>query len=398
MCGKIRLEIIARLVLKPILICLVITISVAAAKANSGYQQTNLVSDGAVSGTITDPNMKNPWGLANLPNGPWWIANNNSGTTEIFKGDGTQLGSAIAIPPSSSTNGPNPTGVVANTTSDFTLADGNKALFIFDGEDGTITAWNTGSGSTAELKQNIGAPSVYKGLALGSVGNNNFLYATNFHNGTIDVFDSAFKPTTVSGSFSDPNIPTGFAPFGIQNFGGNLFVTYAMQKPDKHDDQSGPGNGFVDIFNTQGVMQQRLISNGALNSPWGMAMAPSNFGQFSNDLLVGNFGDGTINAFNPHTGVFLGTLKDLNGTQLSINGLWSIKFADGGLTGATNSLFFTAGFNDEADGLFGHIDAVSNNGPNAVPAPAAVWASLPMLGLIAFVTWKRGAMIGRASN
>jgi uncharacterized protein (TIGR03118 family) len=389
MLGTLRWNIVTAFVIAAI---------AASARANSGYEQTNLVSDGAVPGTITDKNMLNPWGLANLPNGPWWMAENNNGTTEIFRGDGTQLGSAITIPSAVMGNTSNPTGVVANTSNDFKLADGNKALFIFDGEDATITAWNSGSGATAELKQNVGSPSVYKGLALGSVGTSNFLYATNFHNGSIDVFDSTFKPTTVMGSFTDPNLPTGFAPFGIQNFGGNLFVTYALQKPGAHDDQSGPGNGFVDVFNTQGVMQQRLVSNGVLNSPWGLAMAPGNFGQFSNDLLVGNFGDGTINAFDPHTGVFLGTLKDLNGDAISINGLWSIKFADGGMTGATNSLFFTAGFNDEADGLFGHIDAVTSNGPNAVPAPAAVWACLPMLGLVVFVTWKRSALTTRTMN
>jgi uncharacterized protein (TIGR03118 family) len=328
--------------------------------------------------------------LTNLPNGPWWIANNNSGTTEIFSGTGMQFGSAITIPASSMTNGPAPTGVVANTTSDFLLSNNSKALFIFDGEDGTLSAWN--NGGSAELKQNFGTASVYKGLALGSAGGSNFLYATNFHTGNIDVFNSTFQQTTLTGSFTDPNLPTGFAPFGIQNIGGNLFVTYAKQNAQKHDDVPGLGNGFVDVFNTEGIMQQRLISNGALDSPWSLAMAPSDFGQFSNDLLVGNFGNGMINAYDPHTGVFLGTLKNLNGDAISINGLWSLKFADGGTTGATNSLFFTAGFNDEADGLFGHIDAVSG-GPSAVPAPAAVWACLPMLGVVGFVVWR-----GRVRN
>ncbi len=275
-----------------------------------------------------------------------------------------------------------PTGIVFNSTSDFVVGHGNTspALFIFATEDGTISAWNGSAGNNAVLEvdntnTDPNTSPVYKGLALASTGSANFLYATNFRDGTVDVFDTNFTKVTLGqngfGTFTDPNLPAGYAPFGIQNINGNLYVTYALQDSAKHDDVKGAGHGFVDVYNPNGVLVQRLISQGALNSPWGLAVAPANFGTFSNDLLVGNFGDGTINAFNLNTGAFLGTLVNATNTPLAINGLWGLAFGNNATAGSANTLFFASGLNDEANGLFGSLSAVLG-GQAVVGAPAPV--------------------------
>jgi uncharacterized protein (TIGR03118 family) len=340
------------------------------------YSQTNIVSDGSVPALSTDSSLINPWGLAHKPGGPWWIANNNSGVSTVYNSStGAKLLQISVAPPL----GINPTGLVANTTGSF-LVNGTPANFIFDGEDGILSAWASGSASV--LQQNNSATAVYKGLSVSGTGSSSLLYATNFQAGTVEAFNSSFQPTTLTGNFTDPNLPAGYAPFGIQNINNNIYVTYALQDAAKHDDVAGPGNGFVDVFNTQGVMQQRLISNGVLNSPWGLALAPADFGAFSNDLLVGNFGDGTINAFNPSNGNFLGTLKDSKGNPIVIGDLWSLQFGDGGKDGAANSLFFTAGVQDENHGLFGELNA-------AVPLPPAVYASLPVLAVAMLLAHRR---------
>jgi uncharacterized protein (TIGR03118 family) len=207
---------------------------------------------------------------------------------------------------------------------------------------------------------------IYKGLAIGSNGGNDFLYATDFHNNRIDVFNSTFGLTTLAGNFTDPNVPVGFAPFGIQNISGQLFVTYAKQDAAAEDDAPGPGNGFVDIFDTSGNFVKRLVSQGNLNSPWGLAQAPANFGELSNALLVGNFGNGRINAYNPSTGVLVGTLSDAGGIPVTIDGLWGLTFGNGLANQATNTLFFTAGPGVEDHGLFGRIDVAP------VPEPGAM--------------------------
>jgi uncharacterized protein (TIGR03118 family) len=199
---------------------------------------------------------------------------------------------------------------------------------------------------------------IYKGLAMGSSGGNDFLYATDFHNGRIDVFNSSFGLTSLAGTFTDPNTTAGFAPFGIQNIGGKLFVTYAKQDAAAEDDAPGPGNGFVDIFDTSGNFLQRLVSQGKLNSPWGLALAPANFGELSNALLIGNFGDGRINAYNPVTGAPIATLSDTGGNPVAINGLWGLQFGNGQPNQATNTLFFAAGPGGEDHGLFGRIAQV----------------------------------------
>jgi uncharacterized protein (TIGR03118 family) len=274
-----------------------------------------------------------------------------------------------------------PTGNVLNTTSDFVIKSHGRSapsIFVFATEDGTLSGWNPQvSPNDAILAADTSdSGAVYKGLALGSNARGHFLFATNFHAGTVDVFDKHFHQVHLAGSFIDPQLPPprvgspGFAPFGIQSIGGNLFVTYALQKPGQHDDMAGPGNGFVDVFDTDGHLLQRFASHGTLNSPWGMAVAPDGFGQFSDALLVGNFGDGRINAFNRTTGAFLGQLSNPGGQPITIDGLWGLTFAKAGDEDDANTLFFAAGINDEADGLFGTLQPADTDAPASSAAPS----------------------------
>jgi uncharacterized protein (TIGR03118 family) len=328
--------------------------------------QTNLVSDlGTVGAAHTDSHLVNSWGIAHGPSSPWWVADNGTGLSTLYDSSGNPQSLVVTIPPPSNnpTGTAAPTGIVFNSTSDFVVGHGNNAaaLFIFATEDGTISAWNGSAGTKAVLEvdntnTDPNTSPVYKGLALASNGSGNFLYAANFRDATVDVFDTHFNKVTLpSGRFTDPNLPAGYAPFGIQNINGKIYVSYALQNSAKHDDVAGAGHGFIDVYDASGVLQQRLVSQGPLNSPWGMTLAPSNFGAFSNDLLVGNFGDGVINAFNPTTGAFLGPLVNAANTPISINGLWGLGFGNNATAGSANTLFFAAGLNDEADGLFGSL-------------------------------------------
>jgi uncharacterized protein (TIGR03118 family) len=354
--------------------------------AGTIYSQQNLVSDIPGLAAVTDPNLVNPWGLSDSGTSPWWISDNGSGKSTLYNGNtGAPQALVVTIPPVSSS----PTGQVFNSTaSSFAINGGTKASFIFATENGTISAWNGAQGTTAfQEVDNSGNGAVYKGLALGSVGSNNFLYAANFSSGKIDVFNGNFAPTSVSGGFIDPTLPTGYAPFNVENIGGQLYVTYALQDAAKHDDVAGPGNGFVDVFDTSGNFVERLISNGSLNSPWGLALSPANFGIYSNDLLVGNFGDGTINVFSPSIpNDFLGTLDGSNGLPITIEGLWGLGFGNGGSAGPTNSLFFTAGIPGSGDiedhGLFGDI--------TNTPEPTTFWlmASVGSLFMARRRPWK----------
>lgn len=351
------------------------------AKGDSGsqgfYQQTNLVSDIAGVALFTDKNLVNPWGLSHPPTGPWWISDNGTGLATLYNGNGRKfpVGSPLVVtiaPPAGGTSAA-PTGNIFNPVNgtnpdDFVVSENGKSgpsIFMFATEDGTISGWNPGVDLTHTIlavdRSAVGAGAVYKGLTFGQSGGSEFIYTTNFRFGTVEQFDSNFKLVR---SFTDSQLAKTcpfpnqcFAPFGIQNIGGNLYVTFALQDAAHHDDAHGPSRGFVDVFDTNGNLIKRLISRGALNSPWGLALAPSNFGQFSNDLLVGNFGNGRINAFDPNTGALLGQLKNQKGLIISINGLWGLAFGNGQTAGPTNALFFTAGINDEADGLFGKIQA-----------------------------------------
>jgi uncharacterized protein (TIGR03118 family) len=333
------------------------TLLYSAPMPGNSFVQHNLVSDIPGLASYTDPSLANPWGIAFSGTSPFWIADNHTGLATLYNTFGVKQGLVVTIPP---LTGSAPTGQVFNPNSgDF---GGNR--FIFSTEDGTIAAWM--GGTTAALTYSSSAGAIYKGLALANSGGTNYLYATDFHNNAIDVFDSSFAKVSLAGSFTDPNLPAGYAPFGIQQSGGQLFVTYALQDADAEDDVAGPGHGFVDVFNTDGTLVQRLVSMGSLNSPWGMAWAPAGFGQFSGDLLIGNFGDGTINVFDPNSGMWLAQLQDSSGNPLVNLGLWDLKFGNGGSGGFAKSLYFTAGIpgngNVEDHGLFGTVSAVPEPG------------------------------------
>ncbi len=348
------------------------------------YIQHNLVSDLPGMANFTDPHLVNPWGMSSSTGSPWWVSDNGTGLSTLYNGNtGTPQALVVTIPPSPSA----PTGQVFNATPSFKIGGVSKALFIFATEDGTIAAWNGAQGTTAVTEvDNSPSEAIYKGIAIGSVGSNDFLYAADFHGGKIDVFDGNFGSVNIPGGFTDPNLPAGFAPFNIQNLGGKLYVTYAMQDADKEDDVAGPGLGFVDVFDTAGVLQERLVSNGVLNSPWGLAIAPSNFGIFSNALLIGNFGDGTINAFDPNApNTYLGTLTQF-GSPITIEGLWGLGFGNGANAGPKTSLFFTAGIagpdNIEDHGLFGVI--------TSAPEPSAVSLTIcSAIGLLVLARRRR---------
>ena len=331
-------------------------------RAPTPYLQRNLVSDISGLADWTDPNLLNPWGIAFSATGPFWLSDNHSGLSTLYDSSGTPQTLVVSIPPPTGGTPPAaPTGIVLNNTTNFIAASNQAARFIFATEDGTISAW--ASGTNAVLKaDNSAASAIYKGLALGKANGSNYLYAADFHNGKVDVFDGEFSPVTLAGGFVDPGIPAGFAPFNVQAIGTNLFVTYAKQDADKEDDVPGPGNGYVDIFDTSGNLVKRFASNGALDSPWGLALAPAGFGQFGGQLLIGNFGDGTINAFDPVSGVFLGQVKDFTGAPIAVPGLWALLFGNGGRGGDTNTLYFTAGIAAggaiEDHGLFGKVTPV----------------------------------------
>ncbi|QCP50798.1 TIGR03118 family protein [Trinickia violacea] len=324
------------------------------------FTETALVSDGAVPAAHTDPNLQNSWGIAFNPAGFFWVADNGTSVATLYDGNGVPQTLVVTIPPG--IGGPaDPTGIVFNGTQGFSVSQGGKTgvpAFIFDGEGGTITAWSPAVNPTVAIiaYDDGSGGAVYKGLALAANGGANFLYATDFHNNKIDVFDTNFAKVAMPGKFQDPSLPAGFAPFGIQLIGSKLFVTYAMQNAAKHDDVAGAGLGFVDVYDTAGNLLQHFVSGGHLNAPWGIAQAPGNFGNLSGDILIGNFGDGLINVFNSVNGAFITSVTLSNNTVFKQDGLWGIAFGNGLQNQPTNTLFFAAGPNQEADGVFGRLD------------------------------------------
>jgi len=332
------------------------------------YAQHNLVSDGFVAADHTDPNLVNAWELAASPTSPWWIADNGTGKSTLYNVAAGTIPPVFTVPGAGGAQG-NPTGLVFNGGTGFVVTNSggtSPARFIFDSEDGTISAFR--GGPLVTVVPNAQAPAhgaIYKGLAIDSATAGTRLYATDFHNGKVDIFDSSFHAITIAGAFTDPNLPTGFAPFGIQEIGGTIYVTYAQQDEDKEDDVAGPGLGFVDSFDTSGNLIRRVATMGELNAPWGLAQAPADFGRFSGDLLVGNFGDGRIHVFDPtqltSDGQFeaIGLLHSAAGRPVQIDGLWALQFGHGSsatsANGLTNTLFFTAGPADEEHGLFGSL-------------------------------------------
>jgi uncharacterized protein (TIGR03118 family) len=340
------------------------------AEEETTFLQTNLVSDSISIPAVTiDPNLINPWGLTHSATSPFWVSDNGTGVTTIYTGAGTPVTVTgghevitIATPPGQ-TSPASPTGDVFNIAgTGFNVSSGGvtgSSVFIFATEDGTISGWNpnvnSGSSILAVDNSQGGTGAVYKGLAIGQTEDGTFLYAANFRNGTVDVFDQNFQQVN---SFTDPKVPAGFAPFNVQVLDGHLFVTFALQNDTKHDDVAGPGNGFVDEFDLEGHMLHRVASGGVLDSPWGLAIAPPGFGEFANDLLVGNFGDGTINVFNPKNDHFLGKLLGADGTPITIGDLWALVPGTGNAGTDPNKIYFTAGVQNEAQGLFGSLAAI----------------------------------------
>jgi uncharacterized protein (TIGR03118 family) len=337
------------------------------------FSVTNLVTNDQSINTaqITDSHLKNAWGISYGSAGPFWVSANGSGLSAIYNVNPltnatTKLPMEVTIPGDGSV-----TGQVFNPTSAF-----NSAPFLFVSEDGTISGWR--GATTAEILQTADPANIYKGVTQITIAGNHYLLSANFGTGRIDVLKSDPSSPDLVGNFTDPNLPAGYAPFNIQTIGGKLYVTYALQN-GTHD-LPGAGHGFVNSFDLEGVFLGRIATQGTLNSPWGLALAPSSFGDFAFDLLVGNFGDGRINAFDLATNAFVGQLTGLNGNPLTIDGLWALTFGNGTNAGNTQELYFSAGPNDEADGLFGVIAAAPETSA-AIPEPSAFVISSILLGV-----------------
>ncbi|HET9831398.1 MAG TPA: TIGR03118 family protein [Vicinamibacterales bacterium] len=333
------------------------------------YTQTNLVSN-TDAAPVHDANLRNAWGLTHGPATPWWISDNFNGLSTVYNTSTTPttiLSNIVVTVPDAAGNPGHPTGIVFNgSATDFLLAPGKQAIFIWVTEDGTIDGWNPGVNATKAVV--VFPPpnkpvhdAVYKGATIAEIGGKKYLLVANFKSGQIDVFDSAFQPVDIGKHmFRDQKIRKGFAPFNVQGIGPNVYVTYAKQDDEGEDDVPGAGLGFVDVFRADGELLLRLEHGDWLNAPWGVTLAPGDFGEFSHALLVGNFGDGTIAAFNPVSGDFIGNMLTPAGSKVAILGLWALSFGNGsgGPSGPGNALFFTAGPNDEMDGLFGKLTPI----------------------------------------
>ena len=336
----------------------VLASATSAASPNS-YVVTNLVSDEPGVAPTLDPGLVNAWGLAALAGSPWWVADNGADLSTLYRANGAKVPLEVAIP------GGAPTGLVANASSGFVVTNGvasGVAPFIFDTEAGVIAGWSPAVNPTQAIVAVNRPNSIYKGLAIGSTTSGGRLYAADFKNAHVDVFDASFNLLDLPGAFVDPKLPGGYGPFGIANLGGQIFVAYAQQDADQEDEVAGQGRGFVSQFDLDGNYVRRVASHGQLNAPWGLARAPSNFGAFGGDLLVGNFGDGEINAYEQQPdGSYerVGSLRGSDHKPIVIDGLWAIDFGKGNLTnnGPTDTLFFTAGPEEETHGLFGSIRA-----------------------------------------
>ncbi len=315
---------------------------------------TNLTSDITNAASVMDPDLVNPWGLSISPSGPWWVSDNGTGLSTLYNSSGQNQGLIVTIPPGSGSGTGTPSGTVYNGTGGFKI-NGQPSAFLFCTEDGTISGWYGGTTAYIAVNNN-GNGAVYKGMALASQGGANYLYVANFNAGTVEAYDTNFAPHSFgSNAFVDTTLPAGYAPFNVQLIGSKLVVAYAKQDAAKHDDVPGQGFGYVDIYDTAGNLSLRLAHTVYLNAPWGVALAPSNFGGFSNDLLIGNFGNGAISAYNMSTGAFVGNFFDVNDLPLKIDGLWALAFGNGGSGGPTTTLYFTAGPFNENHGIFGSI-------------------------------------------
>jgi uncharacterized protein (TIGR03118 family) len=325
----------------------------------SAFTTTALVTDQSSGAAHTDTHLVNAWGLAFNPTAFVWVANNGTSTSTLYDGNGVPQTLVVAIPAGTS-GAAAPTGIVYNGTTDFKVTQNGvtgASPFIFVGEAGTVSGWSpTVNRTNAVTAVDTNGTAVYKGLAIGAFAGANYLYAADFRNNRIDVYNASFQKATLPGGFVDPNLPAGYGPFGIQAIGDRVYVAYAQRETSGNDEVKGAGLGVVDVYDMGGTFLHRLAAGGALNAPWGLAMAPANFGDFSNAILVGNFGDGKINAYNPSTGAFIGTLSKADRTPIVIDGLWGIAFGNGVNNQPTNTLFYTAGPNDESHGIYGRID------------------------------------------
>jgi uncharacterized protein (TIGR03118 family) len=340
------------------------------AAAEPLFDRINLVTSNPAANPapITDPNLVNAWGISFSPTSPFWVSDNGTGHATLYNVNPTTnatsvVGLVVTIPPAGTGT---PTGQVFNTNAGAGAFNGD--LFLFVSEDGTISGWRGALGTSAETLQ-IGSPAnVYKGTTAATITGHSYLYAANFRAGTIDVLKGDAAAPSLAATFTDPGLPSGYAPFNIQNLGGKLYVTYALQDASKHDDAPGAGHGIVSVFDTQGNFLGRVGTGGTLDSPWGLAIAPSSFGPFAGDLLVGNFGDGRINAFDLLTDTFVGQLLALDGSELTNDGLWGLTVGNNGNGGSSNKLYFSAGPSGESEGLFGVIVASSAT----VPEPGTI--------------------------
>jgi uncharacterized protein (TIGR03118 family) len=342
------------------------------------YTQTNLVSDQPGVAAVMDPSLVNPWGLSRSATSPWWVANNNSGTSTLYTGTGAIIpinGNGIVTipPPKGSPAGTvsTPTGTVFNgVATDFLVGPGASAAFLFVTEDGTISGWAGGPAAILEVDNSDGGSprgAVYKGATTALWNGKVFLYVTNFRSGRVEVYDSTFKRVKISEElFDDDRLPRDFAPYNIQNIGGTLFVTYAKQDAARHDSVAGTGLGFVEMYQPDGRHIGHLQTGPWLNAPWGVVWTPRDFGTFSNSILVGNFGSGKIAAYNGFTHEFIGFVQNPDNSILTIDGLWSLTFGNGGAAGPSTTMFFSAGPDGESHGLFGTLTAVATEQTGAV--------------------------------
>lgn len=342
------------------------------------FTTVNLVTDdqSVNSAQITDPSLKNAWGISHSGTSPFWVSNNGTGTSTLYRVDPTtnattKLGLTVTIPGDGSVTGQANSGAGGGFNND---------AFLFVSEDGTISGWRAALGTNAETLQSSSADNVYKGTAVATIGTDKYLYSANFKAGSIDVLKGAPGAPNLAGNFTDPNLPAGYAPFNIQNLNGTLYVSYALQDANKTDDVPGAGHGFVTAFDLQGNLLGRVGTGGTLDSPWGMAIAPSSFGTLAGDLLVGNFGDGKINAFDLGTKTFVGQLLGPDGQPLVITGLWGLIAGNDGSGGSSQKLYFSAGPNDESNGLFGVIQDV--------PEPSSL--VLGLIGVASILCCSRG--------
>jgi len=339
--------------------------------ARAGFVATNLVTNdqAAHAAQITDPNLKNAWGISRSSTGPFWVSANATGLSTVYNVNPTTDATAIAplvvtIPGDGSV-----TGQAFNGGVGF-----NGDLFLFVNEDGTVSGWRGALGTTAEVLVTGMTENVYKGATQATIGGQSYLYAANFRSGAIDVYKGDSSAPNLTGNFTDPNLPSGYAPFNIQNLDGKLYVTYAQQNADKDEDVPGAGHGIVNVFDLQGNIISRVASpGGPLNSPWGLAIAPASFGAIAGDLLVGNFGDGRINVFDLSNNAFAGQLKDAIGNPLAIDGLWGLIAGNGGNAGSPDRIYFSAGPDGETNGLFG---VISGSATAAVPEPGSIVLAL----------------------